>query len=275
MSDAHEHADSAGQSWSGRSFEPNAFAADDGSAPAAYVEALATFRALAADDASQAAAETQDDVRAKAQAHAAVVDVVRASRFLIPLVAEVGDEGVNAEGLRVDKTQELAIVRVQGPDGQTVLPIFSSVTAMAHWRADARPVPADGLRSAASALLDNCDWVVIDATSDTELVLRRPALRAIAAQEPWIPPHADARVEEYVSSAVSPDERIDGFSLATGDQHARGSGPDLIIRLVLEPGLSPDAVTQLLADFSGRLSDSELLAERVDSLLVQLMSHQN
>jgi hypothetical protein len=263
MSDAHEHADSAGQSWSGRSFEPNAFADDDGSAPAAFVEALATFRSLL---------ENADE---RAQAHTAVVDAVRTSRFLIPLVAEAGDEGVNADGLRVDKTQELAIVRVQGPDGQTVLPIFSSVTAMAQCRADARPVPADGLRAAASALLDNCDWVVIDATSDTELVLRRPALRAIAAQEPWIPPHADARVEEHVSSAVSPDERINGFSLATGDQDARGSGHDLIVQLSLEPGLSPDAVTQLLADFSGRLSDSELLAERVDSLLVQLVSHQN
>jgi hypothetical protein len=258
MSDVHEHADSAGQSWSGRSFEPNAFAADDGSAPAAFVEALATFRSL------------QEDAAERAQAHAAVVDAVRTSRFLIPLVAEAGDEGVNEDGLRVDKTQELAIVRVQGPDGQTVLPIFSSVTAMGQWRADARPVPADGLRAAASALLDNCDWVVIDATSDTELVLRRPTLRAIAAQEPWIPPHADARVEEHVSRAVSADARITAFSLATGDHGARGSGPDLIIQLSLESGLSSEEFTQLLTEFNARLGTSQELAERVDSLLVRV-----
>lgn len=258
MSDAHEHADSAGQSWSGRSFEPNAFAADDGSAPAAFVEALETFRSL------------PEDAAERTQAHAAVVDAVRTSRFLIPLVAEAGDEGVNAVGLRVDKTQELAIVRVQGPDGQTVLPIFSSVTAMGQWRADARPVPADGLRAAASALLDNCDWVVIDATSDTELVLRRPTLRAIAAQEAWIPPHADARVEEHVSRAVSADVRIKGFSLATGDHDAQGSGHDLIIQLILESGLSSEEFTQLLTEFNARLGTSQELAERVDSLLVRV-----
>jgi hypothetical protein len=34
------YADSAGQSWSGRAFEPNAFAADDGSTPPAFAEAI-------------------------------------------------------------------------------------------------------------------------------------------------------------------------------------------------------------------------------------------
>jgi hypothetical protein len=258
MSAPHDPADSAGQSWAGRSFEPNAFAADDGSAPAAYAEALAAFHALPQDSADQAAA------------HSAVVDAVRTSRFLIPLVAEAGDEGVNAEGLRVDKTQELAVVHVEGPDGQTVLPIFSSVAAMAAWRADARPVPADGLRAAASALLDNCDAVVIDATSETEIVLRLPTLRAIAAQQPWTPPHADPQVEEQVGRAVGGDPRISAFTLATGDAQASGFGHDLVIQVGLEPGLSSQDFTQLLADFSSRLSESPTLTERVDNLLVRV-----
>ncbi len=258
MSASHDPADSAGQSWAGRSFEPNAFAADDGSTPAAYAGALAAFRAL------------PEDAAERATAHAAVIDAVRTSRFLIPLVAEAGDEGLNAEGLRVDKTQELAIVRVQGPEGQTMLPIFSSVAAMTAWRADARPVPADGLRAAASALLDNCDAVVIDATSETEIVLRRPTLRAIAAQQPWTPPHADPQVEEQVGHAVSGDPRISAFTLATGDAQASGFGHDLVIQLGLEPGLSSKDFTQLLADFSSRLSESPTLTERVDNLLVRV-----
>jgi hypothetical protein len=258
MSAPHDPADSAGQSWAGRSVEPNAFAADDGSTPAAYAEALAAFHALPENSAERAAA------------HSSLIDAVRTSRFLIPLVAEAGDEGLNAEGLRVDKTQELAIVRVQGPDGQTVLPIFSSVTAMAAWRADARPVPADGLRAAASALLDNCDWVVIDATSDTEFVLRRPTLRAIAAQQPWTPPHADSQVAAEVGIAVGGDARISAFTLATGDPQATGLGPDLIIQVSLEPGLSSQDFTQLLADFSTRLGESNTLTERVDNLLVRV-----
>jgi hypothetical protein len=258
MSAPHDPADSAGQSWAGRSFEPNAFAADDGSTPVAYAEALAAFRALPEDAAEHAAA------------HSSLIDAMRTSRFLIPLVAEAGDEGLNAEGLRVDKTQELAVVHVEGPDGQTVLPIFSSVAAMAAWRADARPVPADGLRAAASALLDNCDWVVIDATSDTEIVLRRPTLRAIAAQEAWIPPHVDPEVAADVGIAVSGDARISAFTLATGDPQATGLGPDLIILVSLEPGLSSQDFTQLLADFSTRLGESNTLTERVDNLLVRV-----
>jgi hypothetical protein len=258
MSAPHEPADSAGQSWAGRSFEPNAFAADDGSTPAAYAEALAAFHALPEDSAERAAA------------HSSLIDAVRTSRFLIPLVAEAGDEGLNAKGLRVDKTQELAIVRVQGPEGQTVLPIFSSVAAMAAWRADARPVPADGLRAAASALLDNCDWVVIDATSDTEIVLRRPTLRAIAARQPWTPPHADPQVTTEVGIAVGGDARISAFTLVSGDPQASGLGHDLIIQVSLESGLTPDQFTQLLGDFSSRLGESPTLTERVDNLLVRV-----
>ncbi len=256
------HADSAGQSWAGRAFEPNAFAADDGSTPQAFGEAIAAFRALSHDDEKRAAA------------HAAVIDAVRVSRFLIPLVAEAGDEGVNAEGLRVDKTQELAIVRVKGPDGQTVLPIFSSVVAMSAWRSDARPVPADGRRAAVSALTDDCTWVVIDPTSDSELVVRHPVLRSIAADLPWVPAHVDDAVRAAVADATANNPRISDFALATADPDARGTGHDLIIRLDLEPGLSPDALTHLLTDFSARLSESELLTERVDSLLVQIVPKQ-
>ena len=263
MFGSNEHADSAGQSWSGRSFEPNAFAADDGSTPEAFATAIATFRSLAEDDTARAAA------------HAAVVDAVRVSRFLIPLIAEAGDEGVSPAGLRVDKTQELAVVHVEGPDGQTVLPIFSSVAAMTAWRADARPVPADGLRAAASALLDDCSWVVVDATSDTEIVLRRPTLRAIVAEQPWTPPHADPDVAAAVRAATSSDGRIKDFTLVSGDPDAHGLGHDLVIRLKLDTGLSPEALTQLLTDFSARVSESELLTERVDNLLVQVVPRQN
>ncbi|CAB4892723.1 MAG: SseB family protein [Actinobacteria bacterium] len=263
MFGSNEHADSAGQSWSGRSFEPNAFAADDGSTPVAFAEAIAHFRSLAEDDTTRAAA------------HAAVVDAVRVSRFLIPLIAEVGDEGVSPAGLRVDKTQELAVVHVEGPDGQTVLPIFSSVAAMTAWRADARPVPADGLRAAASALLDDCSWVVVDATSDTEIVLRRPTLRAIAAEQPWTPPHADPDVVAAVHTATSSDGRINDFTLVSGDPDAHGFGHDLVIRLTLALRMAPDDLTQLLADLRRRLGQSELLAERVDNLLVQVVPRQN
>ena len=68
-------ADSAGIPWAGRSFEPNEHASDDGSAPPAFVTALARFRA------GEAGPE-------------AVVDALREARLLMPLVAELGESGV-------------------------------------------------------------------------------------------------------------------------------------------------------------------------------------
>jgi len=85
--DDHGHlADSAGHPWSGRSFEPNPHASDDGSADPELLAALTAFRTGDGDE-------------------AAIVDAYRAARLLIPLVAEKGDEGVGVHGLPVDKTQ--------------------------------------------------------------------------------------------------------------------------------------------------------------------------
>lgn len=149
--------DSAGQPWQGREFDDNPFGDDDGTAPPALLGALAAFRA----------GEVGPE---------AVVDALRASRLLIPLVAELGDEGTTDAGLTVDKSQELSIVTVSGPDGRSVLPVFSSVTAMQTWNPAARPVPADGRRVALAAASEETEIVVLDPTSETEFVLRRPAV---------------------------------------------------------------------------------------------------
>ena len=151
------HADSAGVPWEGRRFEQNPHSGDDGSADPALLAALTAFRAGEGDA-------------------VAVVDAYRTARLLIPLVAEKGDEGVGPTGLRVDKTQELSIVTVAGPDGRRVLPVFTSVVTMAAWDPKARPVPADGIRTALAAASDDTDLIVIDPGSATEFVLRRPAV---------------------------------------------------------------------------------------------------
>src|SRR5690554_915468 len=100
MHDHHGNAtDSAGQPWAGRSFGETAFADDDGSAPPELLEALRRFRAHESDEAM-------------------VVDAVRTTRLLIPLMAALGESGVNDRGVTVDKSAELSIVTVAGPDGR-------------------------------------------------------------------------------------------------------------------------------------------------------------
>ena len=145
-------ADSAGQPWAGRHFEPNTSADDDGSADVGLLTAIRSFRSGSAGEAD-------------------VVRSLRGARLLVPLVAHLGEAGENEHGQLVDKTQELAIVTVRGPDGRTVLPAFTSVEAMRAWNPLARPVPAQAVRVAVAAASEQTDLVVLDPRSDTEFAV--------------------------------------------------------------------------------------------------------
>jgi len=245
--------DSAGQPWAGRSFGETAFADDDGTAPAALSAALQQFRAGSADE-------------------TVVIDAVRTSRLLIPLMAKLGESGVNDHGVTVDKSAELSIVTVAGPDGRNVLPVFSSVDAMGRWNAQARPVPADGVRVALAAADEGTDLVVLDPTSDSEFVIRRPALWAVAQSLPWTPSHADAQVDAEIQTSATGEPDVVRVVLAAGDPDATLKGPELVIQLALRPGLDQAALTALLERLQSRWAASELIATRVDSLTVKLIT---
>ncbi|CAN5267459.1 SseB family protein [soil metagenome] len=248
--------DSAGVPWAGRHFEPIAHSDDDGSAPEKLIEALHRFRA-------GELGETD------------VVDALRESRLLIPLVARLGDGGLDAHagahGLPVDKTQELSIVTVAGPDGRTVLPAFTSVAAMAAWNPSARPVPATAPRVALAAASEDTDLVVLDPTSATEFVIRRPALWAIAQAQAWLPSYLDTEVLAAFMDAAEPESAVIAVQLAPGDPHSRLAGPELIVQLSLVDGLDRAALDAVVGRMQQRWSASELIAARVDSLKVQLV----
>ena len=244
-------ADSAGQPWQGRHFEPNNNADDDGSAPEVFVRARSAFRA---------GALTLADL----------VDVVRSCRFLIPLVAVAGETGVTDDGLVVDKSQELSIITVAGPDGRPILPVFSSVAAMTRWRPDARPVPADAVRVALAAASEHTDRIVIDPRSGgDEVVLPRPAVWAIARGVPWVPAVDDAEVLEAVARPAAQHPQIWAISLVAGDEQARGSAPEVIVRLAVEPGLGAESLRTILGSLSAAWAQDVTVAERIDSISVQ------
>jgi hypothetical protein len=245
-------ADSAGQPWAGRHFEANTAADDDGTAPAHLLEALARFRAGEVGE-------------------AAVVDALRTARLLVPLVAQLGESGHNDHGHLVDKTQELAIVTVEGPDGRTVLPAFTSVTAMTAWNPAARPVPAEAVRVAIAAASEQTDLVVIDARSETEFVIRRPAIWALAQQQAWTPSYLDELVLDAFAESAAGESAVRSVALAPGDPASRLAGPELVVQLAIAPGLDQRALDALLAVLQERWAASELIAERVDSMRVQLV----
>ncbi len=244
-------ADSAGVPWQGRSFESNPHAGDDGSADPALLAALNAFRAGQGDA-------------------VAVVEAYRSARLLIPLVAEKGDEGVGVNGLRVDKTQELSIVTVAAPDGRRILPVFTSVGALSVWDAAARPVPADGVRTALAAAADDTDLIVVDPGSETEFVLRRPAVWAIGQGLPWEPAHVSPEVFRGLHESIGSELAVVDLSVAAGDPHARMRGPELVVRLQLVDGLEPAELDAVLSRLAARWAADDRIAVLVDSLTVKL-----
>lgn len=245
-------ADSAGVPWEGRGFEPNPHAGDDGSADPALRRALTAFHAGEGDAAS-------------------VVDAYRAARLLIPLVAEAGDVGVAPSGLAVDKTQELSIVTVAAPDGRRVLPVFTSVQALAAWDPKARPVPADGVRTALSAAADDTELIVVDPGSATEFVLRRPAVWAIGQNLEWEPAHLSPAVVEGLHASIGGELGVIDLSVADGDPGARLRGPELIVRLHLVDGLDRAELDAILQRLAARWAADDRIAVLVDSLSVKLV----
>jgi hypothetical protein len=243
--------DSAGVPWEGRRFEDNRHAADDGSADPALLAALSG---------------DGDGVRDAR----AVVDAYRAARLLIPLVAEKGEEGLAPNGLRVDKTQELSIVTVAAPDGRRVLPVFTSVDAMKRWDAAARPIPADGVRTAVAAAGDDTELIVIDPGSATEFVLRRPAVWAIGQGLPWEPSHTSTEVFTGLQESVGVELAVLDFAVEAGDPEGRLRGPELIVHLHLMQGLEQEELDTVLARLARRWAADDRVAVLVDSLTVKI-----
>ncbi|MBA8816430.1 hypothetical protein FHX48_001503 [Microbacterium halimionae] len=243
--------DSAGVPWEGRSFEPNTHSDDDGSADPQLIAALEAPRG-----------ESGNSV--------AIIESYRTARLLIPLVAKKGEEGVSPTGLRVDKTQELSIVTVGAPDGRTVMPVFTSVDAMRSWDAAARPVPADGVRTAVAAVTEQTDLIVIDPGSPSEYVVRRPALWALAHGETWEPSYRSPAVFAGIEESISGELSVIDFAVADGDPEGRLRGPELIVILDLADGLAQEQLDAVLSRLARRWATDDRIATLVDSLQVTL-----
>ncbi|WP_375387678.1 SseB family protein [uncultured Amnibacterium sp.] len=242
--------DSAGRPWAGRAFETSPWAGDDGTAPAAYSEVLAAFRAG----------------RAEVEA---VVDALRGVRLLVPLLAEVGEVGETASGSAFDRKAELALVTVAGPDGRRVLPAFSSAAAMSAWNPQARPVPAPARQIALGAAADGTELVVVDPATE-RFGLRRGALEALARDLPWTAPWHDPEVGVAIRMAVADEPAVTTARVGTDDPRASLDGAEVQIVVVLHETLDRQQVGELMARVQRRWTEDEIVRTRVDSMTVRL-----
>ena len=174
------------------------FRDDDGTADPHVTEALAAYHAGQGSE--------QDALAALA-----------AARLLVPVVAVLAD-GSAAEG---DKNSEMVLPTLIGQDGRPAVLAFTGLDALARWRPNARPVPAEADRVWRAAVADGCA-VVIDVAGPVPLAVEGTRLAALAAGQPVPAAHEDGDVRAEVEAAIAAEPVIAGFSLAPS--HAGGSG---------------------------------------------------
>lgn len=245
--------DTAGVSWEGRDYTVSPFPADDGSAPAAVTAALAAHRA------------GQDPYRQQ------LVSALATARVLVPIMAVATETGTTAHGLTGDNGADMAMVSITAPDGTTVLPLFTSVTALAAWRTDARPVPVIAPQAAQAAVQEGCTALLLDPATPTEgggtVLLPRSVLWALAQGRQWVPPHQDPALAE-VLDRVAAESSAEVLALAA----RAGERAEVDLQLRLRPGLTAPAVRQAVDEVTARLGAEQLVAERISSLRLVLSS---
>lgn len=236
----------------GKALPPtSAFAGDDGSADPSLADALAGL----------------EDRRTT------LADVVRAladARVLVPVLAEVEASGTTDAGLHVDKEASTGVVALATPDGRTALPVFTSTSALAAWRADARPVPAEGPRAAAAALQEGWEVLVVDPGGPVTVPVPRTAVRALALGEDWRPAVVDGAVVPEVRSAVA--VALEQVSEVRAADAVPGRRAEVAVVVALAPGLDRDALDGVLRRVGAALAAEAVVAARVDSLEMRVVT---
>jgi hypothetical protein len=201
----------------------------------------------------------------------AVIEALRSSRVLVPLLAEAGDIGYSPEGKKVEKTQELSIVTVEGPDGLPVALMFSDVAALTTWRSDARPVPVEATKVAAWVIDDQMARAVLNPGSDTECVVRRGGIVSLLSAEPYTPPVDDPAVGREIGLAFEGQREV-SFALLSGWELMGGNGPDLIVEVTLPSGLSAEQLRERQGQWASVWAASPLLNRFVDGIRLKIVA---
>ncbi|MFV0426735.1 MAG: SseB family protein [Beutenbergiaceae bacterium] len=223
----------------------SAFADDDGSAPAHLAAALGV-------------ADPGERVEA-------VVRALATERVLVPVVAGLDQmqQGKDPDEIVGEKVAHAAMVTVALPDGRAALPVFSSMAALTGWRADARPVPTHGRRAALAAAGEGDGVLVLDPGGASVLV-PRPAARALALGQPWLPAVRNPAVARAVERAVAGQPQVLGVALTSGE------ATEILIEMTLAAGLDQAQVGGIVRAVGERLSRDQVVAESVDSLTFRL-----
>lgn len=205
---------------------------------------------------------------------ASVGDVVAAlagARVLVAILPHGRDAvpaDVAARAAYEPAASRAAVIGMAAGDGRAAMPVFTSVAALAAWRADARPVPTAAAQAARGALAEGWQVVVLDPAGPAPVRLPRPAVVALAQGTAWRPAVRDGTVDDEVAAAIV--SALTGIEALGACGIVPGARGEVAVELAVRPGLDRAGLEAVVARVNQALAGDEIVATRVDSLELRL-----
>ncbi|MEU2127665.1 SseB family protein [Streptomyces sp. NPDC018352] len=181
-----------------------------------------------------------------------VLEALKGARLLVPVVAVLGEVEEDENGLRREKTSDMAVPTLQAGD-RRALPAFTSTDTLARWDPQARPVAVPLHQALQAAAHEKADTVVLDLAGPVAFELTGSALLALAEGRTSADPLDDPAVTSAVRDAVAGEPSVLRAHLGPG----RADGT---LALVLAPGTDPAEAARRVAEV---LAADEVLRARL------------
>jgi len=217
------------------------FAGDDGSADPRLAAALAAYAA----DPSPAGERD-------------LVALLAGARLMVPIVAVLGEAETGPDGLTHEKSSDMAVPTIDAPDGRKGLPAFTSLEAMARWRADARPAPVPAPQAVQAAWSERADVLLIDLAGPAFYELSGAAMRAVAQGRELTDPLTDPELADAVRGLLARHPVVLRAHLLPSE------ATDALLALVPDPALAGPELADAVRRLAAELGEDELLRIRLD-----------
>jgi len=181
-----------------------------------------------------------------------VLAALKGARLLVPIVAVLGEVEEDENGLRREKTSDMAVPTLKaGP--RKALPAFTSTASLALWDPTARPVAVPLHQALQAAAHEKADTVVLDLAGPVPFELSGQVLLALAEGRTTTDPLEDPAVREAVRTAVAAEPGVERAYLGPGES-------DGTLALVLAEDIVPTQAVKAVAE---RIAADETLRARL------------
>ncbi|MFI1396668.1 SseB family protein [Streptomyces sp. NPDC020681] len=136
-----------------------------------------------------------------------VLEALRGARLLVPVVAVLGEVEEDENGLRREKTSDMAVPTLTAGD-RRALPAFTSTASLARWDPEARPVAVPLHQALQAAAHEKADTLVLDLAGPVTYQLTGRALLALAEGRTSADPLDDPAVSGAVREVVSGEPAV-------------------------------------------------------------------